>query len=111
MASPWTSGPYTPVSQEVEAFDLEVEGVIPPELNGQLVRIGPNPIPPYRADHNLFFGDGMTHALTLENGKAKAFANRWVRTPPILARLDEPAREPLLEKPDVANTHVIPFAG
>jgi carotenoid cleavage dioxygenase-like enzyme len=111
MTSPWTSGPYTPVDREIEAFDLEVQGSIPPELNGMLVRIGPNPIPRHAADHNLFFGDGMTHTLTLENGKAKAFANKWVRTPPILAQLGEAPREALLATPDVANTHVIPFGG
>src|SRR5438128_906762 len=34
---------YQPVADEVSVFDLEVAGVLPPELDGTLLRIGPNP--------------------------------------------------------------------
>lgn len=34
-------GNYAPVLDELTAFDLPVEGVIPPELNGWYLRNGP----------------------------------------------------------------------
>ena len=109
--SPWVKGPYEPVENEVEAFDLEVEGSIPPELNGILARIGPNPIGEVPPDHNLFFGDGMMHALTLKDGRAQSYRNRWVRTEPVAQKLGEEAPVQAIEGTDVANTHIFPFAG
>ncbi|HEV8022904.1 MAG TPA: carotenoid oxygenase family protein [Candidatus Lustribacter sp.] len=69
----------TPVSTEIEAFDLPVEGALPPELCGDYIRNGPNPRPGAKARH-LFLGDGMLHGLRIENGRATAYRNRWVRT-------------------------------
>ena len=109
--SPWVRGPYTPVENEVEAFDLEVEGSIPPELNGMLARIGPNPIGEVPPDHNLFFGDGMMHALTLKDGRAQTYRNRWVRTQPVAQKLGEESPVEPMERIDVANTQIFPFAG
>ena len=74
----WLQGNYAPVMKEVEAFDLAVEGAIPPELTGLYVRNGSNP---QLADSpHWFFGDGMVHGVRLENGKAKWYRNRYVRT-------------------------------
>ncbi|GAB5502009.1 carotenoid oxygenase family protein [Pyruvatibacter sp.] len=107
----WVRGPYAPVDQEVEVFDLEVIGSIPPELNGMLTRIGPNPIPPHAEDHNLFAGDGMVHAMTLSNGKATSYKNRWVRTEDVSRKLGEtPVADPV-DRQDTSNTHIVPFAG
>jgi carotenoid cleavage dioxygenase-like enzyme len=69
----------SPVSAEIEAFDLPVEGALPPELCGDYIRNGPNPRPGAKAGH-LFLGDGMLHGVRLENGRARAYRNRWVRT-------------------------------
>jgi carotenoid cleavage dioxygenase len=69
----------TPVSTEIEAFDLPVQGALPPELCGDYVRNGPNPRPGAKAGH-LFMGDGMLHGVRIENGHARAYRNRWVRT-------------------------------
>ena len=107
----WQSGPYTPVDQEIEAFDPEVIGSIPPELSGMFMRIGPNPIPPTAEGHNFFEGDGMVHALTLEDGKAKAYKNRWVRTAEVSRKLGETPIVDPIEGQDTSNTHVFPFAG
>jgi len=69
----------TPVSTEIEAFDLPVEGALPPELCGDYIRNGPNPRPGAKPSH-LFMGDGMLHGVRIENGRARAYRNRWVRT-------------------------------
>ena len=36
-------GNYAPVADELTAFDVPVEGTIPPELDGWYLRNGPNP--------------------------------------------------------------------
>ncbi|WP_200900692.1 carotenoid oxygenase family protein [Mycolicibacter heraklionensis] len=103
------SGNYAPVPDELTAFDLPVEGSIPPELNGWYLRNGPNP---REAGGHWCTGDGMVHGVRLENGRAAWYRNRWVRT--------ESFEQPLpLLNPDgsrnlhasVANTHVIRHAG
>ena len=59
-ASPYLAGNFAPVTEELTAFDLPVTGQIPEELEGRLLRNGPNPIdPPDMAHHHWFIGDGM----------------------------------------------------
>jgi carotenoid cleavage dioxygenase len=75
----WLQGNYAPVENEVEAFDLPVEGTLPKELTGLYVRNGSNA---QGADNgHWFIGQGMAHGVRLERGKAKWYRNRWVRTP------------------------------
>lgn len=77
--APWhLAGNYAPVTEEVDAFDLEVEGSLPPELSGVFVRNGSNP----RAGSSghWFLGDGMLHGVRLREGRAEWYRNRWVRT-------------------------------
>lgn len=71
--------PLAPVPDETEARDLEVVGAIPPELDGRYVRNGPNPLPGRDPGHWLV-GHGMLHGIRLQNGQAKWYRNRWVRT-------------------------------
>jgi len=105
-------GNFAPVGQEVTAFDLPVRGAIPPELRGGYYRNGPNP----RSDTpHWFLGDGMIHAVALEDGAARWYRNRWVRTRPFVEG-DENA--PLVADDGTvdrtvakANTHVVPHAG
>ncbi|MGA2392720.1 MAG: carotenoid oxygenase family protein [Candidatus Lustribacter sp.] len=78
-ATPTDAGYRTPVSTEIEAFDLPVEGALPSELCGDYIRNGPNPPPGVKSGH-LFMGDGMLHGVRLENGRAQVYRNRWVRT-------------------------------
>ncbi len=72
-------GDYAPVFDESTAFDLPVEGPIPPQLNGWYLRNGPNPRQGHEIPH-WFTGDGMIHRVRLENGRAAWYGNRWVRT-------------------------------
>lgn len=85
MATPFPehaqlSGNYAPLRSEIDAHDLIVHGDLPKDLNGSLLRIGPNPQYAPRRDHHWFLGDGMVHGFYLANGKLR-YRNRWVRTP------------------------------
>jgi carotenoid cleavage dioxygenase len=103
---PYLLGNYAPVTEELTACDLPVTGTIPPELTGWYLRNGPNP---HEADTgHWFLGDGMVHGVRLENGKAKAYRNRWVRTKPGPNR-DKHGNVDLAV--GVANTHVVRHAG
>lgn len=82
----WEQGNFAPVTVEETAFDLEVEGSIPPELSGLYVRNGPNPQAAGAA--HWFLGDGMLHGVRLQAGKALWYRNRYVRTPLAEARKD-----------------------
>ncbi len=72
-------GNFGPVTEEVTAHDLAVTGTIPAELEGRLLRIGPNPkVPPDPATYHWFLGDGMVHGVRLRDGRAEWYRNRWV---------------------------------
>ncbi len=72
-------GNYGPVSDEVTAFDLTIEGELPAELNGRYLRNGPNPATePDPAMHHWFAGDGMVHGIRLREGRAEWYRNRFV---------------------------------
>ncbi len=74
------AGAYlTPLAAESETFDLPVTGTIPAELRGRFVRNGPNPRSG-RAEGHPFLADGMLHGLRIEDGAARWYRNRWVRT-------------------------------
>ena len=70
-------GNYAPVPDELTEYDLPVEGAIPPGLDGWYLRNGSNPRTP---TGHWFIGDGMIHGVRIENGAAKWYRNRWVRT-------------------------------
>ena len=79
ITSPWLTGNYAPVTEEVTAADLPVTGTIPDGLDGRYVRNGPNPrgeADP--ATYHWFTGEGMVHGLRLRDGRADWFRNRWV---------------------------------
>lgn len=73
------TGHLAPVPDEIEALDLPVEGALPAELVGRLLRNGPNPLPGAPSKH-WFVGHGMVHGIRLDGGRAKWYRNRWVRT-------------------------------
>ncbi|MDP9793157.1 carotenoid cleavage dioxygenase [Catenuloplanes nepalensis] len=79
------TGHLAPVPDEIDAFDLPVEGTLPPELVGRLLRNGPNPLPGAPSQHWLV-GHGMVHGIRLDSGRAKWYRNRWVRTKALAAR-------------------------
>ena len=77
--SPWLTGNFGPVTEEVTAVDLEVTGALPEGLDGRYVRNGPNPrgaVDP--ASYHWFTGDGMVHGVRLREGRAEWYRNRWV---------------------------------
>ncbi|NYI03468.1 carotenoid oxygenase family protein [Allostreptomyces psammosilenae] len=109
MNKPYLTGHYTPVADEVTATELTVEGAIPPELNGRLVRNGHNPKPGVTPTH-WFRGSGMVHGVRLRGGRAEWYRNRWVHTPAL-----EGAPYMTEHGPDLtvstAGTHVVEHGG
>jgi carotenoid cleavage dioxygenase len=104
-------GNFAPVSDEVTAFDLPVEGALPRELGGLYVRNGANPVT--GESPHWFLGHGMLHGVRLEGGRARWYRNRWVRTPyledPSLSRISADGKVDRLAS--AANTHVIAHHG
>lgn len=67
-----------PLNFEADCGPLAVQGALPAELQGALVRNGPNPLHPEAARH-WFAGHGMVHCFEFANGSV-TYRNRWVRT-------------------------------
>ncbi len=112
--APYLLGNYAPVAAELTlSGGLEVEGALPPWLDGMLVRNGPNPVlvpdPHHYHWHN---GDGMVHAVEFSGGRALAYRNRLVRTRK-LASVVGTSRPPGPAEPveGPANTNVIWHGG
>lgn len=109
-SNPYLEGNYAPVEAETTSFDLPTTGAIPRELNGRLLRIGPNPIGP--ADpgkYHWFQGTGMVHGVRLRNGKAEWYRSRYVLSDPVAKML---GRNTFLgpkngERDFSPNTHVV----
>jgi 8'-apo-carotenoid 13,14-cleaving dioxygenase len=79
VANRYLAGNYAPVTEEVTAFDLPVEGAIPEELAGRYLRNGPNPLGDIDpATHHWFTGDGMVHGVRIRDGRAEWYRNRYV---------------------------------
>ena len=77
--SEFLEGNFAPVGDEIDVAELEIEGAIPPALSGQYLRNGPNPMFEPLGSYHWFDGDGMIHAIGLENGRA-SYRNRWIRS-------------------------------
>ena len=106
----WLSGNFAPVEKEVEAFDLPVIGGLPPELFGVFMRIGPNPAREPSA--HWFLGDGMIHGVRIENGAARWYRNRYVKTP--LRENGISTRDPSVfgnKRASTGNTNIARHAG
>ena len=90
IANPYLEGFLAPVRGEVTATDLEVTGEIPAHLDGRYLRNGPNPVAEVDpAAYHWFSGDAMVHGLSLRDGAAQWYRNRWVRTPSVSRKLGE----------------------
>src|SRR5437764_393690 len=68
---------FAPWGTEGAARDLPVVGRSPRQLNGTYYRNGPNPAFPPLGRYHWFDGDGMIHAVTLDDGRA-SYRNRYV---------------------------------
>nr|AAY21819.1 carotenoid cleavage dioxygenase [Suaeda salsa] len=76
----YLSGNFAPVVDETPpAKDLIVHGHLPECLNGEFVRVGPNPKFAPVAGYHWFEGDGMIHGMHIKDGKA-TYVSRYVRT-------------------------------
>jgi carotenoid cleavage dioxygenase len=103
---------FAPVTEEVTATDLDVEGAIPPELAGRYVRTGPNPISADPDNHHWFVGDGMLHGVELGGGAANWYRNRFVTTSassPVTGRTE--VSGPTTDIEGSGNTNVVHHAG
>lgn len=109
----WFEGLCAPITEEITAFDLRVEGTIPAEFEGRLLRNGPNPVNGLTDDFaHYFLGEGMVHGVRLAGGRAEWYRARWVRGPEVCAALGErPLPGPNADRAFSANTHVIGHAG
>lgn len=77
--SPFLRGNFAPVTEERTDEGLEVWGKLPAELNGMVLRNGPNPrFKPLKRYH-WFDGDGMVHGVRLQEGRA-TYLNRYIHT-------------------------------
>jgi len=90
VRNPYLEGNFAPVSVETTAFDLPVTGSVPKELEGRLLRIGPNPIGADPATYHWFTGAGMAHGVRLAGGKAQWYRNRFVLGDDVAAKLGKP---------------------
>ena len=111
--NPFLKGPFAPVKDEISTQNLKVIGVIPPNLDGLFLRMGPNPVEVDNpALYNWFVGDGMVHALRIQNGKALWYKNRYVGTHKVNDKLNRPR---IKGHPrgvvDITNTNIIGHAG
>ncbi|MEE1822030.1 carotenoid oxygenase family protein [Streptomyces sp. BE20] len=108
-AKPYLTGHYAPVADEITATGLTVEGHLPPELSGRLIRNSHNPKPGVTPTH-WFKGSGMVHGIRLGEGRAEWYRNRWVRTPALDGAPYLTEHGPDLTV-STAGTHVIEHAG
>jgi hypothetical protein len=112
-SNPFLEGSFSPVSDEITAFDLPVTGRVPAELNGRYLRNGPNPLGLDDPNYHWFLGPGMVHGVRLRDGRAEWYRNRWVRSRLLAAALGEPwPGGPVHDSHDfAANTHIISHGG
>lgn len=111
--NPYLEGIFAPERQEHFSINLKVEGQIPAELDGALMRIGPNPINVKNPrNYHWFTGDGMLHALRLKDGEAHWYKNSYIGSASVQEKLHRPQIPGKTRGvADAVNTNVISFAG
>lgn len=118
------TGTLRPFRAECDILDLEIEGELPPGLNGTFHRVHPDAqFPPMFEDDQFFNGDGMVSLFHFHRGRVD-FRQRYAQTDKY--RLEHQAgralfgayRNPLTDDPIVAgqirgtaNTNVMVHAG
>jgi carotenoid cleavage oxygenase len=112
--NPYLQGNFGPVDRESTFTELRVSGELPKDLNGLLLRNGPNPIGPIDDKHHWFVGDAMLHAVHVENGQARGYRNRYVRTTHVQEVLGLPAAPRAAQPYPIqgsGNVNVVEHAG
>ncbi|MFV0318632.1 MAG: carotenoid oxygenase family protein [Microthrixaceae bacterium] len=84
---PYRSGPWRPQHVERRAWDLDVQGEIPEDLDGVYLRNTENPLHLPLSTYHPFDGDAMVHSMSLSNGDA-LYTNRFVRTKGLMAEIE-----------------------
>jgi carotenoid cleavage dioxygenase len=110
-SNPYLTGVHAPMREELTIENLPVIGTIPPALNGRYLRMGPNPMTPDPAKYHWFAGDGMIHGISIENGRALWYRNRWIRSTAVSKALHEQRVDGPRNAFDTVNTNVVRFAG
>lgn len=103
---------YQPV-EEIITTTLKISGIIPPHLNGLLLRIGSNPIKVEKPTlFEWYLGHGMIHALKLQAGKAICFKSSMLATDTVQQYKQQPAIGGFRRGAhDVVNTNIFKHAG
>jgi len=106
------TGIHAPMREELTIEQLAVTGSIPTTLDGRYLRIGPNPTDADPARYHWFTGAGMIHGLSIGDGQALWYRNRWTRSDAVADRLGEAhvagPRHPMT---DNVNTNIMGFGG
>jgi carotenoid cleavage dioxygenase len=76
---PYRTGVWRPQHKEYTAWNMDVVGEIPRDLNGVYLRNTENPLFEPIKRYHPFDGDAMLHAMSFEDGEAR-YANRFVQT-------------------------------
>lgn len=124
--NPFLEGLLAPVLDERDDRGLEVVGKLPAGLRGVFTRNGPNPQFKPLGKYHPFDGDGMLHAIYIEEGGVR-YRNRWVESMGLLAERKRghacygsvsefriPADDVMAEggvMKNTANTHFVRHAG
>jgi carotenoid cleavage dioxygenase len=115
QGNPYLEGIFAPIEEETTALGPRVTGSIPRELEGRLLRIGPNPVAADPATHHWFLGNGMAHGLKLSGGEALWYRSRLVRDDAVTKYKgwpETPGPRPEFElESGIVNTNLIQHAG
>lgn len=85
-------GLNTPLGIEWQAFDIDVEGEIPAEVEGCFYRAVPDPqYPPFNDDETVLSDDGMVHRIEFRGGHVHS-SIRYVQTARYKAEREANAR-------------------
>ena len=97
---PYRTGPWKPNTREFDAFDLDVIGQLPLDLNGVYLRNTENPLHGAIGRYHPFDGDGMLHSVSFDSGNVE-YRNRYIRTDGFNAELESgtPLWAGLMENP------------
>ncbi len=74
-------GALEPVADEIVVTDLRVSGTVPPQLNGLLLRNGPNPFEGFFVGNDMlawWMAPAMVHGLSITGGVPQWYRNRWI---------------------------------
>lgn len=118
--NPYLTGNFAPWHLEGEALDLPILGALPRDLNGTFYRNGPNPAYEPLGKYHWFDGDGMIHAIHLDNGRA-SYRNRYVQSRGLLEErqagralfkgLREMSPDEMPQFKNTANTNIVYHRG